>query len=161
MKEHEVISQNKLFLLVVLLLIGPILTLGQNVVWKSIRPIQMNRNDVVQALGQCVENTPDRCLYSLESENVIVYYSTTICSVRQNPYIPFGTVLRLDVHFKQPHLLSEFISDSNAFKAEKDPELVGIVHYKNPKVGIFLDVEDGKVVSLYRTVPTGDELKCR
>jgi hypothetical protein len=132
--------------------------------WRGIVPLKSTRADVERVLGS--GSGECKCIYDLEKETVQVTYSQGDCLVGGSGgwNIQPNTVIRLNIRPKTKESFESFVSnanlDSRVLAKTEDPELPGILYYKDAKTGLVVSVENNTVLD-YGFEPTAQDNRLR
>lgn len=85
-------------------------------IWKDIKPLKTNREQVGKLLGQPKDKDCTICEYQTKTEEIIIFYSTIPCKgILEGWNVPPNTVLRLVITPKKKKNLSELNLDGQDF----------------------------------------------
>ena len=112
--------------------------------WRGIEPLHSTRGNVENLLGSKVVRCGDSaCIYDLGEEVVFILYTTDSSCKNDGATtawkVQVGTVIEINVHFKQDKPLSQLGLDLSKFEKIEDEHLPGWIYYVNLEEGVRVE----------------------
>ena len=131
--------------------------------WRGIEPLHSTRANVEGLLGSKVVRCGDSaCIYDLGEVVVFILYTTDSSCKNDGATtawkVQVGTVIEINVHFKQDKPLSQLGLDLSKFEKIEDEHLPGWIYYVNIEEGVR--VEGGLRTASGMTYFPGAKDKC-
>lgn len=129
--------------------------------WRSIKPLQSTREDVVRLMGHSADSC--ECLYDLGDEIVSIVYSSGPCEkgLAGGWNVPRNTVVSIIVTQRVPSFLADLKINESKYKKIADPHVLGNFYYTNEEEGVTISTYNGRVKYIEYTPTAKDAyLRC-